>query len=86
MASGLDGEICHGRHEMAVRVYYEDTDFSGVIYYRACHSRSWTMVNGGVVASGPRTYVVRLGGWQACVSNDRKMESGQHATHVGGAS
>src|SRR5215468_5630428 len=33
MASGLDGEICHGRHEMAVRVYYEDTDFTGIVYH-----------------------------------------------------
>jgi acyl-CoA thioester hydrolase len=32
MAS-LDGEIRDGRHTMAVRVYYEDTDFSGVVYH-----------------------------------------------------
>jgi acyl-CoA thioester hydrolase len=25
----LDGEIRDGRHHMQVRVYYEDTDFSG---------------------------------------------------------
>ena len=30
---GLDGEIRDGRHVMAVRVYYEDTDFSGVVYH-----------------------------------------------------
>lgn len=29
----LDGEIRDGRHAMAVRVYYEDTDFSGVVYH-----------------------------------------------------
>jgi acyl-CoA thioester hydrolase len=29
----LDGEIRDGRHHMAVRVYYEDTDFSGVTYH-----------------------------------------------------
>jgi acyl-CoA thioester hydrolase len=29
----LDGEIRGGRHHMAVRVYYEDTDFSGVTYH-----------------------------------------------------
>jgi acyl-CoA thioester hydrolase len=29
----LDGEIRDGRHVMAVRVYYEDTDFSGVVYH-----------------------------------------------------
>ena len=32
-ASNLDGEIRHGRHEMAVRVYYEDTDFTGIVYH-----------------------------------------------------
>jgi acyl-CoA thioester hydrolase len=30
---GLDGEIRDGRHVMAVRVYYEDTDFSGIVYH-----------------------------------------------------
>ena len=29
----LDGEIRDGRHRMAVRVYYEDTDFSGIVYH-----------------------------------------------------
>jgi acyl-CoA thioester hydrolase len=29
----LDGEIRAGRHVMEVRVYYEDTDFSGVVYH-----------------------------------------------------
>jgi acyl-CoA thioester hydrolase len=29
----LDGEIRAGRHHMDVRVYYEDTDFSGVTYH-----------------------------------------------------
>jgi acyl-CoA thioester hydrolase len=29
----LDGEIRSGRHIMAVRVYYEDTDFSGIVYH-----------------------------------------------------
>ena len=31
--ASLDGEIRDGRHVMAVRVYYEDTDFSGVVYH-----------------------------------------------------
>jgi len=26
----LDGELRHGRHTLAVRVYYEDTDFTGI--------------------------------------------------------
>ena len=29
----LDGEIRGGRHVMSVRVYYEDTDFSGIVYH-----------------------------------------------------
>ena len=32
-ASDIDGHIRHGRHEMAVRVYYEDTDFTGIVYH-----------------------------------------------------
>jgi acyl-CoA thioester hydrolase len=31
--SALDGEIRDGRHLLPVRVYYEDTDFSGVVYH-----------------------------------------------------
>jgi len=33
MNSPLDGEIRDGRHHMQIRVYYEDTDFSGVVYH-----------------------------------------------------
>jgi len=29
----LDGEIRDGKHRQPVRVYYEDTDFSGVVYH-----------------------------------------------------
>jgi acyl-CoA thioester hydrolase len=32
-ARDIDGEIAGGRHVMAVRVYYEDTDFSGIVYH-----------------------------------------------------
>lgn len=32
-ADALDGEIRGGRHYQAVRVYYEDTDFSGIVYH-----------------------------------------------------
>src|SRR5260221_9052771 len=32
-ASALNGEIREGRHVQPVRVYYEDTDFSGVVYH-----------------------------------------------------
>ena len=29
----LDGEIREGRHFFTVRVYYEDTDFTGIVYH-----------------------------------------------------
>ena len=29
----LDGEIRDGRHTLVVRVYYEDTDFTGIVYH-----------------------------------------------------
>jgi len=29
----LSGEIRDGRHLLSIRVYYEDTDFSGVVYH-----------------------------------------------------
>ena len=32
-ALALDGEIRDGLHRMTVRVYYEDTDFSGIVYH-----------------------------------------------------
>jgi acyl-CoA thioester hydrolase len=31
--NALDGDIHDGRHHQQVRVYYEDTDFSGVVYH-----------------------------------------------------
>jgi acyl-CoA thioester hydrolase len=31
--ASLDGDIRDGRHHMAVRIYYEDTDFSGIVYH-----------------------------------------------------
>jgi acyl-CoA thioester hydrolase len=31
--AALDGQIRGGRHIMQVRVFYEDTDFSGVVYH-----------------------------------------------------
>ena len=31
--SHLDGEIRDGRHHLQLRVYYEDTDFSGIVYH-----------------------------------------------------
>jgi acyl-CoA thioester hydrolase len=32
-ASLLDGKILDGLHVMQVRVYYEDTDFTGIVYH-----------------------------------------------------
>jgi acyl-CoA thioester hydrolase len=29
----IDGEIRDSRHHMQIRVYYEDTDFSGIVYH-----------------------------------------------------
>ena len=31
--SDLDGAIVDGRHVLRVRVYYEDTDFTGIVYH-----------------------------------------------------
>jgi len=33
MIDALDGTIQNGRHAMTVRVYYEDTDFTGIVYH-----------------------------------------------------
>jgi acyl-CoA thioester hydrolase len=33
IAVPLDGEIRDGRHVLTVRVYYEDTDFTGIVYH-----------------------------------------------------
>jgi len=33
MTAHLDGAIRNGRHHMQVRVHYEDTDFSGIVYH-----------------------------------------------------
>ena len=33
MTPHLDGAIRDGRHHMQIRVYYEDTDFSGIVYH-----------------------------------------------------
>lgn len=32
-ANALDGAIADGKHVQHVRVYYEDTDFSGIVYH-----------------------------------------------------
>ena len=29
----IDGELRDGRHTLVVRVYYEDTDFTGIVYH-----------------------------------------------------
>jgi acyl-CoA thioester hydrolase len=33
MTAHLDGAMRDARHHMQVRVYYEDTDFSGIVYH-----------------------------------------------------
>ena len=50
MSNALDGEIRDGRHCQAVRVYYDDTDFSGIVY----HARSLRFMQRG------RTNYLRL--------------------------
>jgi acyl-CoA thioester hydrolase len=32
-APDLDGAIVDGRHILSIRVYYEDTDFTGIVYH-----------------------------------------------------
>jgi acyl-CoA thioester hydrolase len=32
-SGSLDGVLRDGRHTMAIRVYYEDTDFTGIVYH-----------------------------------------------------
>lgn len=32
-SEALDGAIRGGKHQMRVRVYYEDTDFTGIVYH-----------------------------------------------------
>src|SRR3979411_658440 len=33
LTASLDGAIRDGRHTMQIRVFYEDTDFSGIVYH-----------------------------------------------------
>src|SRR5205823_3711768 len=33
LTAHVDGAIRDGRHHMPIRVYYEDTDFSGIVYH-----------------------------------------------------
>lgn len=33
MSDGLSGSLTGGGHRLAQRIYYEDTDFSGVVYH-----------------------------------------------------
>jgi acyl-CoA thioester hydrolase len=33
MTNSLDGSIRDGKHYQPIRVYYEDTDFSGIVYH-----------------------------------------------------
>jgi hypothetical protein len=47
----LDGEIRDGRHVLTVRVYYEDTDFTGPAIsqqWRHRHHRLRLLAGGGV--------------------------------------
>jgi acyl-CoA thioester hydrolase len=64
----LEGKITNGIHHLAVRVYYEDTDFSGYVYHanylKFCErARSdWIRLAGfdqnGLAASEDKTFFV----------------------------
>jgi hypothetical protein len=52
----LDGELRDGRHHMQIRVYYEDTDFSGLPAFCYSTKKSSARRSGLVyIASGRRT-------------------------------
>src|SRR5258708_18927725 len=65
-ATGLDGAICDGRHEMAVRVYYEDTDFTGIVYH-ASYLR--------FMERGPTNYLPPLGADQPALVEQADKEA-----------
>src|SRR3979490_3441775 len=62
----LDGEIRGGRHRMSVRVYYEDTDFTGIVY----HANYLRFMERG------RTNYLRSGGaWPAALLEEAEGEA-----------
>jgi acyl-CoA thioester hydrolase len=66
MIDSLDGAIANGRHVMAVRVYYEDTDFSGIVYH-ANYLR--------FMERGRTNYLRLLGADQAAVFAEARQEA-----------
>jgi acyl-CoA thioester hydrolase len=64
--TALDGEIRAGRHHMPVRVYYEDTDFSGAVYH-ASYLR--------FMERGRSNYLRRLGADQRALFEQTRAEA-----------
>ena len=64
--NALDGEIRGGRHVMPVRVYYEDTDFSGIVYH-ANYLR--------FMERGRSNYLRLLGADQRCLFAEAEAEA-----------
>src|SRR5258707_570856 len=60
----LDGAIRDGRHHMQIRVYYEDTDFSGIVY----HANYLRFMERG------RTNHLRLMGAEQCALFEQAQE------------
>ena len=66
----LDGEIRDGRHTLAVRVYYEDTDFTGIVYH-ANYLR--------FMERGRTNYLRLLGTDHRALFEETEMEAPGHA-------
>jgi acyl-CoA thioester hydrolase len=64
--AALDGEIRDGRHRQPVRVYYEDTDFSGIVYH-ASYLR--------FMERGRTNYLRLLGADQRALFEEAKREA-----------
>ena len=66
----LDGEIRDGRHVLTVRVYYEDTDFTGIVYH-ASYLR--------FMERGRTNYLRMIGADHRALFEETEMEAPGHA-------
>jgi hypothetical protein len=55
----LDGAIRDGRHTMQIRVFYEDTDFRGTVYYEDAEQLGCCFI--GSVDIRPTRLVLQMG-------------------------
>jgi len=60
MTSALDGVVRDGRHHMQIRVYYEDTDFGGTVYYKVAALLGGRFI-GPVDGIGPTRSLLQMG-------------------------